>query len=234
MRRPVGDQNAVRLITVWVANAIAFAWAFLDFDPIDDNWESLFLLPLAIAVAAVVNGLVDPLSKERLVFLNWQNPFPATRAFSIDPDEKSPDLAKNDGRVDEKRLRKLERGALPDEPEPQYNFWFRCYVEVQYDPSVLFRRRDYMFARDYACTAAVIFFLASTTLLLLFMAALPTLIMPHSFSLLKHLGVQFSEIWIALISYTIFTAIQYAVLRYVAVRHGRQFVTTVLAVASTK
>ena len=200
MRRPIGDQNTVRLITVWVVNAIAFAWAFLDFDPIGDNWESLFLLPLAIAVTSAANGLIDPLSKERLVFLNWQNPFPATRAFSIDPDEKSPDLAKNDARVDEERLRKLERGVLPDRSELQYAFWFRCYVEVQGNPTVLHRRRDYMFARDYASTAAVI--LASATIVSLLL-----LLDTHILSLFSYQKIGYFEEWNALASYTFFREI---------------------------
>lgn len=41
MRRPIGDQNAVRLITVWVVNGVFFSWAFLDFGPTADNWKSL-------------------------------------------------------------------------------------------------------------------------------------------------------------------------------------------------
>lgn len=181
----------------------------------------------AIAIAAVANGLIDPVTKERLVFLHWQNPFPATRAFSIDPDEKSPDLARNDGRVDEKNLFVLELEALPDRPELQYAFWFKCYVEVQGNPSVLHRRRDYMFARDYACTAAVI--LASTTIVSLLL-----LLDTHILPFFSHQKIEYFEKWNVPISYMIFTTVQYAVLRYVAARHGRQFVTTVLAVASTK
>lgn len=319
MHRPFGEKNAVRLATVWVGNAFAFALAFLDFDFKDGNLESLFLLPLVIAFAAVLNGLIDPVFKERMVFFRWKHPFPAARAFYakkyirystkngdniIDSasmrqpsnhvqrkttqiaqafstersglsdlannngsvtnhasrkwlayfnwkafiqsvssffesrSKKSAGFVKHDGRINEKRLRRKERGTFPKTPERQYAVWFKYYVEVQDNPSVLYRRRDYMFARDCASTAAVIFVLTTIVFFLLQPDAYLTSHFPYLKSILMHLlsylGIPYSKEWNVPILYLIFTLAQYIVLRWMAARHGRQFTTTVLAVASAK
>ena len=70
MRRPIGDQNATRLLTVWTGNAIIFAWAFLDFEPTVDKWQSLLIVPLIVAATAILNGVIDPFRPR-----HFQNPY---------------------------------------------------------------------------------------------------------------------------------------------------------------
>ena len=247
MERPFGEKNAVRLFTVWGVNALAFAWAFLGFYPFGNDWDSLYLVPLVIAIAAVLNGLIDPVSKERMVFFHWKYPFPAARAFSVSKLERSKDsvnssdsvdgsapkegtasaeqkgltlgsqddssnrsiklqsVARNDGRIDEYKLLNKERGAFPNEPERQYAVWFKYYIQVQDNPSVLYRRRDYMFARDYACTATVIFAL---TLIAISMQHFSYIELVIS-GVLSLLGVPYFGNFNVPTPYFVFTMVQY-------------------------
>ena len=270
MKRPFGDKNAVRLFTVWGVNALAFAWAFLGLYPFGSDWDSLYLVPLVIAIAAVLNGLIDPVSKERMVFFHWKYPFPAARAFSVSKLERSKDsdsssdrvdgfeskkwqaseeqkgltlgsqddssnrsiklqsLTRNDGRIDENKLLKRERGSYPNEPERQYAVWFKYYIEVQDNPSVLYRRRDYMFARDYACTATLIFAL---TLIAFFMQHFSYVELVIS-GVLSLLGVPYFGDFNVPTPYFVFTMVQYLGVLFFAIRQGRHFMTTVLAVGS--
>ena len=270
MKKPFGEKNAVRLFTVWGVNALAFAWAFLGFYPFGSDWSSLYLVPLVIATAAVLNGLIDPVSKERMVFFHWKHPFPAARAFSVgkfviskDPDSSSDSvdgfqpenwsasaeqvgpvpglkddssnrsirlhgLAKNDGRIDEYKLLNKERGSFPNDPARQYAVWFKYYIEVQDNPSVLYRRRDYMFARDYACTATVIFVLTLIAFLMQHFSYIELIIS----GLLSLLKIPYFGDFKVPAPYFVFTIVQYFGVLFFAIRQGRHFMTTVLAVGS--
>ena len=270
MKKPFGEKNAVRLFTVWGVNALAFAWAFLGFYPFGSDWDSLYLVPLVIAIAAVLNGLIDPVSKERMVFFHWKHPFPAARAFSVGKLESSKDsdssgdsvdgfqsenrpasaeqtgatlgsqddssdrsiklqsLAKNDGRIDEYKLLNRERGSFPNDPARQYAVWFKYYIEVQDNPSVLYRRRDYMFARDYTCTATVILALTLIVFLTSHFSHVESIIL----WVLISLGIPSFDDYSVPTPYLVFTVVQYFGVRFFAVRQGTHFMTTVLAVGS--
>lgn len=270
MKKPFGEKNAARLFTVWGVNALAFAWAFLGFYPFGSDWDSLYLVPLVIAIAAVLNGLIDPVSKERMVFFHWKFPFPAARAFYVDKSKSSMDsfkgsdgvdgfvpkegaasaeqkdltlasqdssanraikfqgVAINDGRIDENKLLNKERGAFPNEPERQYTVWFKYYIQVQDNPSVLYRRRDYMFARDYACTATVIFVLTLIAFLMQHFSYIELIIS----GLLSLLKIPYFGDFKVPAPYFVFTIVQYFGVLFFAIRQGRHFMTTVLAVGS--
>ena len=92
-------QNAARLITVWVLNALLFSWLFLDLEIPLTNWTSLLFTPLAVGFISVLNRLIDSENKAKLVYWSPRKPiasvrypFPGMRAFS--------ELYRKDTRID--------------------------------------------------------------------------------------------------------------------------------------
>lgn len=145
MRRPIGDQNATRLLTVWTGNAIIFAWAFLDFEPTVDKWQSLLIVPLIVAATAILNGIVDSNTKDIMVF-GLKSTHPWRRVFS--------DLAPKDDRIiDLEMLKDLVSEALPVTDDRQHAVWYMHSISVENNPYVMSCRRDYLFSRDYASVA---------------------------------------------------------------------------------
>lgn len=196
------DRNTSRLLTVWVVNAVIFAWLFLDFDPVTEEWRSLLIVPLAAAVAATLNVLVDTRIKDMVVFGPLERSNPWKNAFSKE--------SIDDSRVDEKKLVDSESSTLPVKIERQHTVWYKYYILVEDNPTVVSSRRDYVFTRDYSCTA------------LMFAVVTPWF------------GFQYSSGLFVPTCYLSFMVGQYLVVRWLAARHGRDNVVVVLAVASAK
>lgn len=147
-KKAAKDQNAPRLITVWALNALLFLWVFLDWKISIDSLQILILGPLAVAVTAVVNGMIGPETKARIVFWKWKNPSPEARVFS--------NLIKKDRRIDDNKLELEIRGAYKLSADEQTILWFEYYSSVQENPLVVSHERDYVYYRDYASMLASI------------------------------------------------------------------------------
>jgi len=154
MAKPLKDQNTARLIAVVVMN-LAIFFVILkadvlsagDFQGLTKNPGDLIPAALAIALLTVANGLIDPLTKARLVFWRWSDPLPGCRAFS--------EHARRDPRIDVLSLeRKL--GKLPEDAREQNTTWYRLYKSVESDPAVTHNHRDFLFTRDYTSLAALL------------------------------------------------------------------------------
>jgi hypothetical protein len=109
--------------------------------------QNLVPVGLALAIATVLNGLVSPDMKARLVFLRWHHPLPGHRAFSR--------YALLDPRIDTSALEKLYGGLLPAGPVEQNRAWYRIYKTVENDPAVRQVHRDFLLLRDYTALSAV-------------------------------------------------------------------------------
>lgn len=209
MSKAARDQNAPRLIAVWILNSfvflfIIFGWEiFLDIlEPSLYNFRFLIFGPLAVAVTAIVNGLIGTETKARIVYLKRDNPSPETRVFS--------ELIQDDKRIDKKGMDMEIRGVSKLSAEEQNALWFENYMSVQNNPLVVSSERNYVYYRDYTSTLAIL--LVATICASLY----------------------FSEKSNLIAVYTILLLIQIILVQPVAARSGNEFVTTVIAVSFTQ
>jgi hypothetical protein len=130
--------NSLVLYGVTQADAVKFA----DLCSIVTDASKLIPFGLAIGIATVLNGLLDPnAAKARLVFLRWRGALPGHRAFSR--------YMHADPRIDPRQVEKAVGSPLPVEPTLQNRVWFRLYKTVENDPPVLQVHRDFLLTRDY-------------------------------------------------------------------------------------
>ena len=211
MTKPLKDQNIIRLVSVWIWNAIIFDLVFLSFNAslmtwqhilAAPKWQQLLVAPLAAAGVVILNGLLSPNIKARIVFWWRRHPHPAMCAYSK--------LSRNDIRISMEQLREVEGGLLPTSPVQQNRSWYRHYGLVQNDPAILSLHRDYLYARDYS-SMIVIF-------------GVPMIIF----------GFISSEDGNAFPYYAAFMALQYALVTRAAVQYGDRFVTTAIAKSLAK
>jgi hypothetical protein len=158
--KSIKDQNRWQLWFVIAANVVAF-YVLMQWDEMTTSGIKALIsragniLPvgLAIVVTTVVNGLLSPEAKARIVFLRWTHALPGHRAFS--------ELALKDSRIDLMRLKKACGNKFPDGPAEQNSTWYRLYKSVEKKPSVEHVQRDYLLMRDYATFAALCIFVFS-------------------------------------------------------------------------
>jgi hypothetical protein len=130
--------NSLALYGITQADAVKFS----DLCSIVTDASKLIPFGLAIGIATVLNGVLDPnAAKARLVFLRWRGALPGHRAFSR--------YMHADPRIDPKQVGKATGSPLPVEPTQQNRVWFRLYKTVENDPSVLQVHRDFLLTRDY-------------------------------------------------------------------------------------
>jgi hypothetical protein len=143
------DQNRWQLWLAILANVVVF-YAVMQWDEIAISGmeviakKSAHILPvgLAVLVTTVINGLLSPEAKARIVFMRWKNALPGHRAFT--------DLAPRDSRIDLDRLKKACGAKLPVDPADQNRTWYGLYKSVEKRPSVEQVQRDFLLTRDYS------------------------------------------------------------------------------------
>lgn len=148
------DQNAARLMAIVVAN-LAMFFSILkadvllaaDYQSLANNLDDLLPAALAVALITIVNGLITPDTKARLVYWRWANPLPGCRAFS--------EHIHSDPRIDVGSLEQ-KIGKLPEDEREQNATWYRLYRTVRSDAAVAHLHRDFLFARDYTGLAVML------------------------------------------------------------------------------
>ena len=148
------EQNRRQLWLIIASNAVVYygacQWATFELSGIKaalTGAANLLPVGLAVVVTTIANGLLDSATKERLVFLRWNDVLPGHRAFSVH--------AKADPRIDFTRLQRACGNKIPSDPKEQNSLWYRFYLEVQDVPAVLQVHRDYLLLRDYTGLAAL-------------------------------------------------------------------------------
>jgi len=148
------DQYRAQLWLVIALNVIVFHAVLRSGSISAQGWagiipSGLSLVPagLALVVTSVANGLLDPITKARLVFLRWHDPLPGSRAFSK--------WAGTDPRVDPARLKRRLGKTFPSGAAAENRAWYKLYKEVEQDPAIQHTHRDFLFTRDYAALAAL-------------------------------------------------------------------------------
>lgn len=150
------DQHRAQLWLVIALNMIVFHAVLRSGFISAQGWAAMIpsglsLAPagLALVVTSVANGLLDPVTKARLVFLRWHDALPGSRAFSK--------WAATDPRVDPARLKRRLGKTFPSGAAAENRAWYKLYKEVEQDPAILRTHSDFLFTRDYAALAALFF-----------------------------------------------------------------------------
>lgn len=104
------------------------------------------LLPVAVLL---LTGLLSHEAKARLIYWNWNNPYPGCEAFT----RHGP----ADARVDMVALKK-NTGELPTDPSEQNRKWFKLYRKVVDDRTVVEAHKSYLMYRDMASVSLPLVF----------------------------------------------------------------------------
>ena len=165
MATSLKSQNNIKLYGLLVANLVVFAGAVQSNALLAGDWTDLtdMLGRIAPATAGVVlvgilNGLLPPDVKARLVFLRWNDPLPGSEAFTRH--------RHGDPRIDNAALESTY-GPFPTQPKEQNAAWYRLYRSVGEDVAVMDAHRTFLLARDY-CALAFLAFLVLAPLSYLF------------------------------------------------------------------
>lgn len=110
--------------------------------------RTLVPVGLALVLMTVLNGLLSPAAKARIVFLRWRHALPGHRAFSLH--------AESDPRIDPEALLRLRGSQFPVDPVEQNRAWYRIYRGVAKDPAVVQVHRDFLLLRDYTGLSALL------------------------------------------------------------------------------
>ncbi|MBU1754832.1 hypothetical protein KKH81_00930 [Patescibacteria group bacterium] len=153
MKKTLKAENRIPLATVLLAN-LGFFFLVLktnsviiaDVATAAKDWQSLLPAGAALVVCGVLNELVSPGMKARLVFWRWRSPLPGGEAFTR--------LGPADSRVDMTRIHK-KLGSLPLTREEQNLAWYKLYKKVAGAAPVIDSNKAFLFCRDYACIAAM-------------------------------------------------------------------------------
>lgn len=155
MAKTLKNENRPMLVLVLLANLAFFALVlktnsivFADVVAATREWQSLLPAGLGLVACGVVNELLSPNVKARLVFWRWRNPLPGSEAFSR--------YAPADRRVDMERLRK-KVGKLPTAPEEQNAAWYQLYKKVSGKAPIADAHKAFLFCRDYAAMTVLLF-----------------------------------------------------------------------------
>lgn len=145
------DENRLALWTVLAVNLLLFYTTVKGDEILAGEWMALAqdigsALPasIGIIVTGIVNDQLSAENKSRVVFMRWNNPLPASYAFTWH--------ATSDSRVDVSSL-EHKYGPLPNQPREQNKLWYKLYRSIEAEPAVRQAHRAYLFARDYSCLA---------------------------------------------------------------------------------
>ena len=155
---PLKDQNRTALTGVLLVNLVVLVLLVQtgqltapSIDQFIKQWRALLPAGVGVVFAGVVNGLVSPLTKARLVFWRWSNPLPGSFAFSR--------YAARDPRIDLEALRQAIK-AWPSDPREQNALWYRLYKSVENEPAVIDAHRSFLLTRDYTAIAFIVLLVA--------------------------------------------------------------------------
>ena len=148
MEKTLKDQYLWKIWAIIAANSLFF-YGVIQTNAIELNGvRALFTGPhsltpvgIAVVIATVLNWVLGPDAKARIVFLRWHYPLPGHRAFSK--------YGKSDTRVDLPSLATIIGTALPTDPREQNRVWYRMYKTVENFPKILQLHRDFLLLRDY-------------------------------------------------------------------------------------
>lgn len=154
--RALKDQNRWALLGVLMANfallSLVVKTGELHSGTVEQalhQWQNLLPAGLGTVFAGIINTVLSPTAKARIVAWRWHDPLPGSRAFSH--------LVATDPRIDAAVLRRKLGVAIPTEPNKQNALWYKTYLPLKNDPAVEHVHRQYLFSRDYSAIALMLF-----------------------------------------------------------------------------
>ena len=160
------DANRFALMVTLTVNAALF-WGLVTTQQLDPgawigslqgNLRGTLPVGLALVLTGILNSQMAPLTKARLVFLDWQHPLPGCRAFTK--------YLHADNRIDAAALER-RFGPFPNEPDEQNRSWYGIYQTVRDVPSVSDASKGYLFGRDYTALMVLAIAIFGTMALIL-------------------------------------------------------------------
>ena len=97
---------------------------------------------LFIPLSIIIEGVLSPDLKHKLVFWKTKNPLPASRAFS--------EIGPKEPRIDMSRLNLLLAGNIPESPEKENAMWYSLYKKCSSKERVFDAHRCFLLTRDLA------------------------------------------------------------------------------------
>lgn len=101
---------------------------------------------VAPIICFLIDGLLSPDAKARLVYWRWHHPLPGSRAFSKH--------LKADSRADPGKLAR-DWGQFPDQPDQENILWYKIYRSVERDVRVHESHRAWLYAQHLTAYAAL-------------------------------------------------------------------------------
>ncbi len=151
--RSLKGQNRLPLLVVLAINLVCLIMAVktdslrsAGIDALFRQWREVVPAGVGTILIGIVNGLLSPNTKARLVFWRWSNPLPGSFAFSH--------YAQHDARIDMSGLQG-KVGPFPSNPREQNALWYKLYKSVEDVPAVADAHRMFLFARDYTGIAVL-------------------------------------------------------------------------------
>lgn len=202
-----------KLYTFFALNCIVFIMFALpgtsSISDINEIYNSYFaksgiVLTSASFVVFILNGLITPDFKAKLVFWQKNNVYPGFRVFT--------DLLVKDPRIDKAILEKAY-GELPKMPIEQNQLWYKIYKRYEFQSMIFNSHRNFLFSRDL------------TGFSFLFMCVYP---ISTVISIIIFGGSFSSLLW-----YLVFLVTQFIICSLVGRNYGNRFACNVLAQASS-
>jgi hypothetical protein len=158
-------QNAPYLWTFFTFNVIAFLFMFFasHFEIISRDVKAMLTfrssgILIAPLLLFIINGLLSSKQKAILVFWNFKNPLPGSRAFSLH--------GLKDSRVNMNKLLS-HYNPLPVTPEEQNALWYKLYRQNITDIVVQKSHREFLLGRDLVAMSFLFIILVAFPMLFL-------------------------------------------------------------------
>ena len=120
------------------------------------SFEDGLIGSITPTIAFVLDGLLSPDAKARIVFWRWRHPLPGSRAFSLH--------LRNERRADPYQLNR-RWGPFPEDPVAQNSLWYQMYQTCKEEIRVREAHRAFLFSRDLAAhTLLFLIFFGTATL----------------------------------------------------------------------
>lgn len=178
-------QNAPYLWTFFSFNIIVFLFTFFasNLEVITTDFKAILTLRssgilIAPLLLFIINGLLSSKQKAILVFWNFKNPLPGSRAFSLH--------GFRDSRVNMNEL-SHRYGAFPTSPEEQNSLWYKLYRQNIDDVVIQKSHRDFLLGRDL--TSMCFLFIIIVAIPMLFFSIWPLSAWYLGFLLLEYLTI---------------------------------------------
>lgn len=141
-------KNYNKILWIFIAYNIAvficlFSYSKFNLTNLNDIYSLIFkssiIMSTSIIITIVLNNLITPDFKAKIVFWKIKDPLPGCRIFT--------ELINKDSRID-MELIKEKYGELPTDSFEQNKLWYKIYTKHRFDNMVFDTHREFLISRD--------------------------------------------------------------------------------------